>query len=1178
VSSAIVNLKTSTPERIRVLLPGAGVLAFLTLIGSVTTSARLSLSSPGVAQSSNTVDFQRDILPIFQSSCVSCHGPGKSEANLRLDSEKAVMAGGISGKLIVPGNSQESLLMKRLLGEGAAPRMPLGGNVLSKAQLDKVRTWIDKGSFASENAAGPTAATAPPVDVDRTTATGSAGESSEFIAKIRPILSERCVHCHGQGVQQNQLRLDSLAGILKGGASGKVVIPGNSERSSLFRRIMGLAQPRMPYGAPPLSATQIDDFRRWIDGGAQGPDLVETISSKGGVRHWAYVKPERPPLPAVNNGSWCRNAIDYFVMAKLEKEGLSPSPEADKATLIRRLSLDLIGLPPSVQDVDAFIADNSPEAYKNLVDRLLASPHYGERWARPWLDLARYADSHGYEKDDRRVAWKFRDWVIQALNSNMSFKEFTIEQIAGDMLPGAGIEQQIATGFHRNTMLNQEGGVDDEEYRWYNLIDRVNTTASVWLGSTVACAQCHNHKYDPFTQKDYYKFLAFFDNSAYYVSDLGQGEGWVVEPELELPTADQYAKSRDMRAEIAKLEGVLSTSTPELEAAQPNWESELKRIEGDWVMLRPSRYTSGGGAVLKLLSDGSLLAMRKNSEADTYTLEAPLERSPITALRLEVLKDASLPREGPGRDPDGNFFLSQVEAEVSPADKPEAGSKITFTKAVADESQEGYQANNLVSQRAFKTGWAIDASDTVNRRQLLLTPEKPFAFEQGALLTVRIKHEMPHASRNIGRFRLSVTSTENPTRIVELPAALRPVLDMPMSGRSEEQRKALAAAYRSVSPLLQPTRQRVDELKKALDDLGIVTAMVLKERNSFERPSTDFHMRGSYLNKGEKVYAGVPSALNPLPESQPPNRLGLARWLVDEGNPLTARVIVNRYWQTFFGRGLVETSEDFGTQGERPTHPELLDWLATEFMRQGWNIKEVHRLIVTSATYRQTSAASPTLIQRDPYNHLLARGPRFRVEAEMVRDIANAASGLLSGKIGGPSVFPYQPEGIWDRPYSDDRWVMSQGADRYRRAIYTFIRRTAPYPSLISFDAPSREFCTVRRPRTNTPLQALTTLNDPVFFEAAQAMGRRILKEAGGSATERATYGFRLCVARYPTQQELDQLLAFDNRELGRFQADSAAACQVTGAKEAGVETPELAAWTMVSNLLLSLDETLTKE
>jgi len=1172
-----VNLKISTAEKIRVLLSWSGLLTFLALMSGAAISARISLSNTSLAQSHDTVDFRRDILPIFQSSCITCHGPLKSEANLRLDSDEAVIRGGNSGKLIVPGNSQESVLMKRLLGDGTAPRMPLGGNALSKAQLETIRTWIDKGSFVLGSPAGPAATSGPPVDTGRDTA-GPPGESSEFIAKVRPILSERCVHCHGQGVQQNQLRLDSLAAILKGGTSGKVVIPGNSERSPLVRRLIGLVQPRMPYGAPPLSAGQIDAVRHWIDRGAQGPDLAEAISPKGGVKHWAYVKPGSPSLPVVKNTSWCRNAIDYFVLARLEKEGRLPSPEADKATLIRRLSLDLIGLPPTIQEVDDFVADDSPKAYQKVVDRLLSSPHYGERWARPWLDLARYADSHGYEKDDRRVAWKFRDWVIQALNNNMSFKEFTIEQIAGDMLPGARVEQQIATGFHRNTMLNQEGGVDDEEYRWYNLIDRVNTTASVWLGSTMACAQCHNHKYDPFTQKDYYRFLAFFDNSEYYVSDLGQGEGWVVEPELELPTADQYAKSRDTRAEIAKLQGVLDTSTPELEAAQPNWENELKRTEQDWVILRPNRYVSAGGTTLKLLSDGSLLATGKNPEADTYTLAAPLERPGITGLRLEVLKDPSLPREGPGRDPDGNFFLSEVEAEVSPAGKADAGEKITFAKAVADESQEGYQANNLVSQKTYKTGWAIDAADTVNRRQLVLIPDKPFGFEQGALLTVRINHEMRHASRNIGRFRLSVTSMENPTRIVEVPASLRPVLDTPESGRNEEHRKALAAAYRSVSPLLQPTRQRIDDLKKALEELGIVTAMVFKERNSFERPSTDFHIRGSYLNKGEKVYVGVPSALNPLPESQSPNRLGLARWLVDEENPLTARVIVNRYWQTFFGRGLVETSEDFGTQGEPPTHPELLDWLATEFMRQGWNIKEVHRLIVTSATYRQTSAASLALIQRDPYNRLLARGPRFRVEAEMVRDISNAAGGLLSPAIGGPSVFPYQPEGIWDRPYSDDRWIMSQGADRYRRAIYTFIRRTAPYPSLVNFDAPSREFCTVRRPRTNTPLQALTTLNDPVFFGAAQAMGRRILKEAGSSATERATYGFRLCVSRHPTQKELDQLLAFYSSELSRFQADSAIACQVTGAKVAGVETPELAAWTMVSNLLLSLDETLTKE
>jgi Protein of unknown function (DUF1553)/Protein of unknown function (DUF1549)/Planctomycete cytochrome C len=1167
----------SSAKVIRVLLGrvGAGVLAVL-----VTTMGGMELRLVGrnLAQSNKSVNFLRDIVPIFQTSCIACHGPAKSDGGLRLDSEEAVVRGGTSGKVVVPGSSQESLLLKRLLGQGGAPRMPLSGNPLPAAQIDTIRAWIDQGSFATESGAVAVSGAASQENAGQTARSSPTGESSEFIARIRPILAERCVHCHGRDVRQNELRLDSLASILKGGVSGKVVVPGNSERSPLVRRLLGQAQPRMPYGAPPLTAEQIDAVRRWIDQGAPGPDLAETIPSHGRVKHWTYIKPERPPLPAVKNSAWCRNPIDYFVLARLEKEGLAPSPEAERATLIRRLSLDLIGLPPTVQEVDAFLADQNPDAYQKVVDRLLASPHYGERWAGPWLDLARYADTHGYEADDRRVAWKFRDWVIQALNQNMSFKQFTIDQIAGDMLPGATVDQKIATGFHRNTMLNQEGGVDDEEYRWYNLIDRVNTTASVWLGSTMACAQCHNHKYDPFTQKEYYKFLAFFDNSDYYVSNMGQGEGWVVEPELELPTAEQYAKSKEIRDEVAKLQGVLETSTPELEAHQKTWENELKRAEEEWRVLRPSRYTSSGGATLNVMSDGSVLAAGKNPEADTYTLQARLEGSGITGLRLEVLQDPSLPRGGPGRDPEGNFFLSQVEAEVAPADKPDALDAIVFSKARADESQKGYDASNLLSQKAYKTGWAIDASNSLPRRQLLLIPEKPFGFEQGTLITIRLKHEMRRASRNIGRFRLSVVSSEKPGRVLDLPAALRPVLDTPLEKRNEEQRKALAAAYRAVSPLLQPARDRIDELNKSLGKLGIATAMVLRERNSFERPSTDFRIRGSYLSKGERVYAGVPSVLNPLPESQPPNRLGLARWLVDEDNPLTARVTVNRYWEAIFGRGLVATSEDFGTQGEPPTHPELLDWLATEFMRQGWNMKEFLRLIVNSATYRQSSAASAALVERDPHNRLLARGPRFRVEAEMVRDVALAASGLLNPAMGGPSVFPYQPEGVWDRPYSDDVWVMSEGADRYRRGIYIFVRRTAPYPSLVNFDAPSREFCTVKRPRTNTPLQALTTLNDPVFFEAAQAMAKRLIKEADKDVAAGASYGFRLCASRHPTQKELDEIVTFYDEELTKFRADSEAASKVTGAKEAGPETPELAAWTMVSNLLLSLDETLTKE
>ena len=1174
------HLDTTRFRKVILGLGGVLLMAAWLVVNSVVGAEKPSPGQASASASSRAIDFRRDVAPIF-ASCLSCHSGEKAQGGLRLDSEAAVLQGGVSGKLVVSGHSNDSLLMKRLLGLGDAPRMPPGSDPLPRAQIDKIRAWIDQRAFAQSGTQTVSeVASRPSQEASLVASSSGFPQSGEFAAKIRPLFAERCMQCHGPDIQQNDLRLDSLAAALKGGVSGKVVLPGNSEKSPLVRRLLGLDRPQMPYGGPPLSAEQIALVRRWIDRGASGADSEEAISIGKPVKHWAYIKPQRPELPKVKNQAWCRNPIDYLVRARLEQEGLSPSPEADKETLIRRVTLDLIGVPPTVQEVDAFLADKSPNAYEKLVDRLLGSPHYGERWARPWLDLARYADTNGYEADNRRTAWKFRDWVIQALNQDMSFKQFTIEQIAGDMLPSPTLEQKVATGFHRNTMLNQEGGVDREEYHWYALVDRVNTTASVWLGTTLACAQCHNHKFDPFTQKDYYRFLAFFDNSDYTVLNLGQGEGWVVEPELELPTPEQEVKSKELKGEIAKLQAVLDTSTPELEAAQTVWEKQMKGADTDWTVLGSSRYASTGGAKLTLLEDQSIVASDKNPEADTYTVQTRTDQLGVTALRLEVLGDPSFPRGGPGRDPEGNFFLSDVEVEAAPADKPDAVQTISFKEAVADESQEGYAAKNLVSKTVWRTGWAIDASQSnvVKRRQLVLIPEKPFGFEHGTLLTVRLKHEMRHASRNIGRFRLSVTSVATGKNIVDLAAKLWPVLDIPVAQRSQEQQKTLAAVFRSVTPLLQPVRDRIEELKKSLDKMGIATAMVMKERNSFERPATYFHIRGSYLSKGEKVYAGVPAILNRLPENQMPNRLGLACWLVSEDNPLTARVTVNRFWEAFFGHGIVDTSEDFGTQGERPTHPELLDWLATEFMQQGWDMKAIQRLMVTSATYCQSSEVTPALQERDPYNRLLARGPRFRVEAELVRDFTLAASGLLSPKIGGPSVFPYQPEGVWDRPYSDDKWVISEGGDRYRRGLYTFVRRTAPYPSLVNFDAPSREFCTVKRPRTNTPLQALTTLNDPAFFEAAQALAKRMTNEAGSSPSSRAVYGFRLCASRHPTRAELDRILTYFNQELARFQHDPEATLNVVQSENLASDSPELAAWTMVSNALLSLDETMTKE
>jgi uncharacterized membrane protein len=1124
--------------------------------------------------SAQAVNFARDIAPIFKSHCLPCHSGENAQAKLRLDSEAAILKGGVSGRAIVPGNSRDSLLVKRVLGLTSGPRMPMGASPLAEKEVRLIRAWIDHGDFSAVEAASsePAAKTV--------TSHRSNVESPLFATKIRPILAARCYQCHGPKVQQNGLRLDSLAAILKGSDYGKIVTPGNSADSRLIRRLTALERPQMPYGGPPLSQDQINLIRKWIDEGAPGPDSTAPVGPTEPIKHWAYMKPVRPLLPKVKDRAWCRNPVDYFVLAKLEKEGLKPSPEADKETLIRRVYLDLIGLPPTPQEVDAFLADKSPNAYEKVVDHLLASPHYGERWAREWLDLARYADTNGYEKDQRRTAWEYRDWVIKALNENMSFKEFTIEQIAGDMLPNPTNDQLIATGFNRNTLLNQEGGVDPQEYYWYSLVDRVNTTAAVWLGTTLGCAQCHNHKFDPFTQKDFYRFLAFFDNSQYTIAGP-EDEQYAAEPELELPTPAQAAKSKDLRAEIAKLQEALNTSTPALEVAQARWEIQMRNAPAEWSALRPDHYSSAKGATLKLLPDQSILAGGKNPNADSYTIQARTDLTGITGVRIEVLNDPSLPNGGPGRDPDGNFFLSDFEVKVTPAQKPGAEQQITFQRAVANDQQSGYSAENLVSTKPGLKGWAIDStpSRVPLPRQAVLTPSKPFGFPGGTLITITLKHEMRHASRNIGRFRLSVTTVADPAAITRLPARMWPVLETPAAKRTEKEKDELAAAFRAITPLLQPTRDQIAKLEKSLADLGIVTAMIMRERPGFGRPWTYIRERGSFLSLGEKVYADVPAILNPLPANQMPNRLGLSYWLVDDNNPLTARVVVNRYWESMFGRGIVATPEDFGTQGDPPTHPELLDWLATEFMRDEWDMKAIKRLMVTSATYRQSSRVTPELLARDPYNTLLARGPRFRVEAEMVHDIALSASGLLSPKIGGPSVFPYQPEGIWDVPYSSDKWIISKGEDRHRRAIYTFIRRSAPYPSLVVFDAPSREFCTVRRVRTNTPLQALTTLNDPFFFEAARAMAKRMVREAGPGAPDRIRYGFRLCTSRRPSPAELNRLLSFYNQELEHYEKDEAGACQVIHADpHTTTNAPEMAAWTMVSNVLLNLDETISKE
>lgn len=974
-------------------------------------------------------------------------------------------------------------------------------------------------------------------------------QTPEFVTKIQPILQQSCYPCHSGNRPPGGLRLDARSFAMR------AITPGNAAESRIIQRVEGKGgEPQMPFGLPPLPAEQIAALKTWIDHGAPWPD------SLAGDEHWAYIRPVKPALPPVKDQTWARNPIDRFVLARLEKEGLHPSPEASKETLIRRLSLDLIGLPPTPAEAEAFVSDTRPDAYDRLVDRLLASPHYGERWARMWLDLARYADSNGYEKDDRRSMWPYRDWVIHSLNSNMHFDQFAIEQVAGDMLPSATNDQKIATGFLRNSIFSNEGGVDPEENNWNMQLDRATTVATTFLGSTMGCAECHDHKFDPFTQKQFYQMVAFFNNAEFVKNNSTP----FTEPVLDLPDAVQKEKRDAFNAEIKTWQAKLNDDSDAAKLRQQAWEKSIVDAEKDWHPLHPDRAESTGGSTLTIAADGSVLASGVNPESDTYTLTATAPLKQITGIRIEALPDPSLPRGGPGRDYYGNFMIRDVNIEGVALDE-------TAT-AMDDNSGAGQQGPG----KKFPQVWVVDVSKEENNqrlpRQMVLVPAS--AVSDGKTFRIAIRQATEGGHQGIGRFRISVTDSPTPKRIVEITAALRPLLAIPAEQRTKQQATQMTARYRNQATELAPVRNKIKELQAQVQALGIPTTLVMSENMSVQRPGATIRIRGSFTSKSDEVQAGIPSFLGTLPPDEPQNRLALAKWLVSRDNPLTARVTVNHIWETYFGHGIVETTEDFGTQGARPTHPELLDWLATEFMDSGWDMKAMHRLIVTSATYRQASKVTPELMEKDPANSLLSRGARFRVEAEMVRDITLSVSGLLSPKIGGPSVFPYQPNGVWELPYEkdSDTWQISQGEDRYRRGIYTFIRRAAPYPAMTVFDATSREYCTARRSHTDTPLQALTTLNDPAFFEAAQAMAKRILMEGGADTKSRLDYGFLLATSRHPQLAELDTLQTAYETERNYFAKHLDEAAAIATQQDA-----DLAAWTMLSRDLLNLDETLTR-
>ncbi len=1029
----------------------------------------------------------------------------------------------------------------------------------------------------------------------------------DFNREIRPILTDNCFACHGPDENQRKakLRFDTKEGAF---AKQGVILPGDAAQSKLIKRISSkdpdVVMPP-PSSGHKLSDKQIELLKRWIDEGAQWNE------------HWAYIAPKRPEAPKVTNSAWVRNPIDAFILAGLEKEGLKPSPEADKVTLLRRVYLDLTGLPPAPADVDAFLADKSPDAYGMVVDKLLASPRYGERMAMVWLDLARYADTHGYHIDSHRDMWPWRDWLIRAFNQNKRFDQFTIEQLAGDLLPDARLDQKIGTGFNRNHMINFEGGAIPEEYLTEYIIDRVETTATTWMGMTMGCARCHTHKFDPISQKEFYQFYAFFNA----VPEIGlDGRTGNAAPILPLPTDEQKARQQEMAKAIRDLTDALSDKN--VAPLQEEWQKTLvgkmavapvrdivAHYELDGSLADSSGRYQHGRTLFGDPSFGSGMVSRSVSLDGQTQLSfgnagAFDTREPFTfALWMR-----------PGLGKIGNLAFQKIEDE-----KTRRGYELIFEKthlidiqrwaapltirliaewpgsAIIIRTKEPFN-NNEWKHLAFTydgSGKAAGLRVYLNGKPAEVEVVKDALngpIKTGAELIIGNKETGRAYSGGLDDLRLySSALSEREIEHLGLHYPIHTILSGVSGKRAKEEDDRLREYFLTqVAP--ETMRRQHAELKslrkqKQAFDKTIFNTMVMMELG---QPRDTFILaRGDYRNKTEKVTPGVPAVLPPLPQTETVNRLTLAKWLVDPNHPLTARVAVNRFWQVCFGHGIVKTSEDFGVQGEPPVHPELLDWLATEFTRTGWDVKAMQRLIVTSATYRQSSKVTPQLLEKDPENRLLARGPRQRLSAEAIRDNALAVSGLLDNEIGGRSVLPYQPPGLWEEMAFGDGFTMQEysqgkGKDLYRRSMYTFWKRTVPPAAMATFDAPDREKCVARRAVTNTPLQALVTLNDPTYVEAARAMAQRTLRDGGKDVNSRIVFAFRLALARKPSVRESKVLRDLLAQQLMNYRKDKKAAGELLRVGESKaddkVDQAELAAWTMVANAILNLDETITKE
>lgn len=984
---------------------------------------------------------------------------------------------------------------------------------------------------------GGVAATAAPID---------------FARDVRPILSQHCFKCHGPDdrVRKAKFRLDLRSGALT-----------KERQEELVRRVASDDESDMmppPSTKKPLSSAQKAILKQWASEGGEFRD------------HWSFIPPKQSELPRVKQGEWPKSPLDYFVLAKLEPMGLKPSSAADKYTLIRRVYLDLIGLPPTPAEADAFVNDKSPDAYEKLVDHLLQSPHYGERWARRWLDLARYADTNGYEKDRGRIMWLYRDWVIKAINDDLPFDQFTIQQVAGDMLPGATLDQKIATGFHRNTMLNEEGGADPLEFRWHAINDRVATTGTTWLGLTLQCCQCHNHKFDPIAQKEYYQLSAFLNNCD--------------EPTIDVPSATIAAERAAAEKQIAEREASLWKLFPPdpladagdqrpradlqstyLDARFHAWLNIERQKVINWTVLKPTA-AKGNIPLLTIESDGTVFVSGDKSKHDVYDLAFQNDLKNLTAIRIEALPDDRLPARGPGRvnyeGPFGDFFLCELTATND-------GKRQRLANVSAD-----YFAGNDRPEFAADgdplTGWSINGGQG-RAHDIVFNFAEPIA--KPGKLELSMLFEKYYAA-GLGKFRVSVTTDAKRAEARGIPNEFVPILRKQDASLTLPEWAALWRQFLQTCPELKAHRDEVQKLRSNLPRYP--TALVMEERPAHYTRPTFIHKRGEFTQPTDQVEPGVPSFLPPLKNGA--DRLAFARWLVSPDNPLTARVTVNRAWAAFFGRGIVRTTEDFGYQGEPPTHPELLDWLAVRFMRDGWSMKKLHKMIVMSATYQQSSRVSSALMEKDPKNELLSRGPRLRLEAELIRDSVLKASGLLSPKIGGPSVFPPQPASVTlEGAYGGLRWDASPGEDRHRRGLYTYTKRTAPFAMFNTFDAPSGEACVARREVSDTPMQALTLLNDIVFVEAAQALARQ-LAAATGSTEAKARDLWRRCLTRPPAGDELTLVMKFYETQRKRLLEKTGDLAELSGDAETVRLVVERAAWASAARAVLNLDEMVTRE